>query len=48
MASECACHILVKSEKLARKLKGKIAKAANFARLAKKNSICLLGKRERI
>lgn len=45
MASACARHILVKSEKLAQELKAKIAKGADFAQLAKKNSTCPSGKK---
>jgi peptidyl-prolyl cis-trans isomerase C len=35
-----ASHILVKDEKTARKLKEEIDKGADFAKIAKKNSIC--------
>tara|TARA_R110000803_G_scaffold177660_4_gene240023 strand:- start:2559 stop:2951 length:393 start_codon:yes stop_codon:yes gene_type:complete len=45
MASACARHILVKSEKLAQELKAKIAKGADFGQLAKKNSTCPSGKK---
>jgi len=40
MATACARHILVKSEKLALELKSKIEKGADFGVLAKKHSIC--------
>lgn len=40
MASACARHILVKSEKLAQELKEKIAKGADFGQIAKKHSTC--------
>ena len=45
MATACARHILVKSEKLAQELKAKIAKGADFGQLAKKNSTCPSGKK---
>jgi len=40
MATACARHILIKTEKKALELKTKIAKAADFAEIAKKNSRC--------
>ncbi len=40
MATACARHILVKLEKHALELKQKLDKGADFAQLAKKNSIC--------
>ncbi len=40
MATACARHILVKSEALAKELKEKIAKGADFAQIAKKHSTC--------
>jgi peptidyl-prolyl cis-trans isomerase C len=40
MATACARHILVKTEKKALELKVKIAKGADFAQVAKKNSTC--------
>jgi peptidyl-prolyl cis-trans isomerase C len=45
LAFACARHILVKSEKLAQELNDKIAKGADFAQLAKKNSTCPSGKK---
>ncbi|SEK32266.1 peptidyl-prolyl cis-trans isomerase C [Colwellia chukchiensis] len=45
MATACARHILVKSEKLAQELKAKLAKGADFAQLAKKHSSCSSAKR---
>ena len=38
MAVACARHILVKSEKLAQKLKEDIAKGADFGKVARKHS----------
>jgi len=40
MASACALHILVKTEKQATEIKVQLAKGANFGLLAKKNSLC--------
>ena len=40
MAQACAHHILVKTEKQAKELKQKLAQGADFAQLAKKNSLC--------
>lgn len=40
MATACARHILVKTEKQANELKQKIAKGSDFALLAKKFSLC--------
>ena len=40
MASACALHILVKTEKQAVDLKAKLTKGADFAQLARKFSIC--------
>ena len=40
MATACARHILVKSEKLANDLKTKIDKGADFGVIAKKHSTC--------
>jgi len=40
MATACARHILVKSEKQASELKEKISKGGDFAQLAKKFSTC--------
>ncbi|WP_044842127.1 peptidylprolyl isomerase PpiC [Thalassomonas viridans] len=45
MAVACARHILVKSEKLAQKLKEDIAKGADFGKLARKHSTCPSGKK---
>ncbi|MGL1959402.1 MAG: peptidylprolyl isomerase [Colwellia sp.] len=40
MASACALHILVSTEKQAIELKAKLDKGANFAQLARKFSVC--------
>ncbi|TWX67991.1 peptidylprolyl isomerase [Colwellia demingiae] len=40
MASACALHILVKTEKQAVELKVQLDKGANFGALAKKHSLC--------
>ncbi len=40
MASACALHILVKTEKQAVELKAQLDKGANFGALAKKHSLC--------
>jgi len=45
MATACARHILVKTEKQANDLKKQIAKGADFALLAKKFSTCPSGKK---
>jgi len=45
MASACARHILVKTEKQAKELKEKIAKGGDFEKLAKKFSTCPSGKK---
>lgn len=45
MSSASAVHILVKSEKLARELIKLLAKGENFAKLAKKHSVCPSGKK---
>jgi len=45
MATACARHILVKTEKQAKELKEKIAKGSDFAKLAKKFSTCPSGKK---
>jgi len=45
MATACARHILLKTEKEANALKDKIAKGADFAQLAKKFSLCPSGKK---
>ncbi|KGJ92930.1 peptidylprolyl isomerase PpiC [Colwellia psychrerythraea] len=40
MASACALHILVKTEKQAKELKAQLDNGANFGVLAKKHSLC--------
>ncbi|MEO9947498.1 MAG: peptidylprolyl isomerase PpiC [Paraglaciecola sp.] len=40
----CACHILVKNQALAEKLKLQLKKGGDFHKLAKKHSICPSGK----
>ena len=40
MASACAVHILVKTEKQALELKAKLAKGGDFGQLARKFSLC--------
>jgi len=45
MASACARHILVKTEKQAQEIKQKLAKGADFGQLAKKFSTCPSGKK---
>jgi len=45
MSSASAVHILVKSEKLARELIKLLAKGEDFAKLAKKYSVCPSGKK---
>jgi peptidyl-prolyl cis-trans isomerase C len=40
MANAAAIHILVKTEKQALEIKGKLAKGADFGQLARKFSIC--------
>ncbi|WP_057831967.1 peptidylprolyl isomerase PpiC [Colwellia sp. TT2012] len=40
MASACALHILVKTEKQAIEIKAQLANGANFGVLAKKHSLC--------
>jgi peptidyl-prolyl cis-trans isomerase C len=40
MASACALHILVKTEKQAKELKAQLDNGANFGALAKKYSLC--------
>jgi peptidyl-prolyl cis-trans isomerase C len=40
MATACALHILVKTQKEAAEIKAQLDKGANFAQLAKKFSIC--------
>jgi peptidyl-prolyl cis-trans isomerase C len=41
----CACHILVKTEVEALKIKGLLDKGGNFQQLAKKHSQCPSGKK---
>lgn len=45
MASACALHILVKTEKQALEIKAQLAKGADFGKLARKYSICPSGKK---
>ena len=40
MATACALHILVKTQKEAADIKAQLDKGANFALLAKKHSLC--------
>ncbi|NQZ12065.1 MAG: peptidylprolyl isomerase [Algicola sp.] len=40
-----ACHILVKTREEAEKLKAQLDKGADFAKLAKKHSMCPSGKK---
>lgn len=40
MASACARHILVKTEKQAQEIKDKISKGSDFGQMAKKFSTC--------
>ncbi len=40
MASACALHILVKTQQQATELKAQLDKGADFAKLAKKHSLC--------
>jgi len=41
----CACHILVKTQSEAEKIKALIDKGGNFQQLAKKYSLCPSGKK---
>jgi peptidyl-prolyl cis-trans isomerase C len=41
----CACHILVKTETEALKIKAQLNKGGNFQQLAKKHSLCPSGKK---
>jgi peptidyl-prolyl cis-trans isomerase C len=41
----CACHILVKTEAEALKIKAQLHKGGNFQQLAKKHSLCPSGKK---
>jgi peptidyl-prolyl cis-trans isomerase C len=41
----CACHILVKTQSEAEKIKALIDKGGNFQQLAKKHSLCPSGKK---
>ncbi len=45
MAKACACHILVKTQEEAERLKQQLNKGANFQELAKKHSLCPSGKK---
>jgi peptidyl-prolyl cis-trans isomerase C len=45
MAKACACHILVKTQEEAERLKQQLSKGANFQELAKKHSLCPSGKK---
>ncbi|NQY37580.1 MAG: peptidylprolyl isomerase [Alteromonadaceae bacterium] len=45
MATACALHILVKTEKQALELKEKLANGGDFAKLARKFSLCPSGKK---
>ncbi len=45
MPTACARHILVKTREEAEKLKMRIAKGEDFAKIAKKYSLCPSGKR---
>ncbi|NRA71132.1 MAG: peptidylprolyl isomerase [Gammaproteobacteria bacterium] len=45
MAKACAVHILVKTKAEADKIKAKLAKGEDFAKLAKKFSTCPSGKK---
>lgn len=40
MASACALHILVKTQQQAMEIKAQLDKGADFAKLAKKHSLC--------
>lgn len=41
----CACHILVKTQAEAEKIKQLLSKGGNFQQLAKKHSLCPSGKK---
>ncbi|WP_100642715.1 peptidylprolyl isomerase PpiC [Alteromonas facilis] len=45
MATACAIHILVKTEKQAHEILAQLAKGKDFATLAKRYSICPSGKK---
>ncbi|WP_441743921.1 peptidylprolyl isomerase PpiC [Flavobacterium sp. W21_SRS_FM6] len=45
MMKACACHILVKTEAEALKIKALLDKGGNFQQLAKKHSLCPSGKK---